>query len=258
MDNRPIGVFDSGLGGLSVWRELQHRLPHESIYYFGDGLNCPYGDKSKDEVLPYVVNAVNELISHDIKMLVVACNAATAYTIDFLRENYSIPIIGMEPAIKPAVLDSKSGVVGIVATAATLSGELFHNTAGIYSDRATILSAVGRGFVEIVENDLEDTSEAYNTVEGVILPLIEAGADKIVLGCTHYPFLLKTIKKVVGDRDVEIVDSAFAVKCRVEGILNDTNMCAGGDNIPEYKFFTAHDLEYLLKLKNKASLVTIK
>ena len=114
MDNRAIGVFDSGLGGLSVWRELQRGLPNESLYYFGDGINCPYGDKSKDEVLAHVIRAVDELISHDIKMLVIACNAATAFTIDYLRKNYSIPIIGMEPAIKPAVLESKSGIVGIV------------------------------------------------------------------------------------------------------------------------------------------------
>ena len=257
MDNRPIGVFDSGLGGLSVWRELQHGLPNESLCYFGDGKNCPYGDQSKDEVLTYVINAVDELINHDIKMLVIACNAATAYTIDVLREKYSIPIVGMEPAIKPAVLESKSKIVGIVATAATLNGQLFHNTYQKYSNQATILSSVGRGFVELVEGDMEDTPIAQSRVEAVILPLINAGVDKIVLGCTHYPFLVNTINKVIANRDIQIIDSASAVKSRVKFILKQGDIFADKDNVANYEFLTAHNNEYLLKLKNKASSAKI-
>lgn len=252
MDNRPIGVFDSGLGGLTVWRELQRGLPNESLYYFGDGINCPYGDKSKDEVLQYVVNAVEELIGHNIKMLVVACNAATAFSIDYLRANYSIPIVGMEPAVKPAVLNSKSGVVGVVATAATLNGSFFSATYDKYAEKATIIPSVGDGFVELVESNMEESQEALSRVEQVILPLIDQGVDEIVLGCTHYPFLIKAIKEVIGDRDIKIIDPASAIKCRVEQLLNDYNISASATNMAEYKFFTASNEKYLLKLKRKA------
>lgn len=254
MDNRPIGVFDSGLGGLTVWRELYSRFPNESLFYFGDGENYPYGEKSPDQVLEYVVNAVEELVSNDIKMLVVACNTATAYTIEYLREHYSIPIVGIEPAVKPAIRDTKSGVVGILATSATLRSDLFHNTSSRYGGNTKILSAVGRGFVELVENNMENTPEAIKQVEDVVRPLIDSGVDQIVLGCTHYPFLTNLIKTVIGDRDISIVNPASAIANRVEQLLEEHDLFTSNNNRPRYQFFTASDDGYLVKLKNKAEI----
>lgn len=252
MDNRPIGVFDSGLGGLTVWRQLRRELPHESLCYFGDGANCPYGDKSREEVLGYVIEAVERLLNENIKMLVVACNAATAYTIDYLRSHYSMPIVGMEPAVKPAVLSTKSGIVGILATSATLKGNLFHRTSVKYADRATIMSAVGEGFVELVENDMEGTQEAVETVRRVIEPMIERGADKLVLGCTHYPMLSQAMRKVIGDRGVELIDPAPAVERRVAQLLKENGIEASKDNQPVYRFMTASDEVYRMRLEYKA------
>ena len=189
MNDAPIGVFDSGLGGLTVWSELRRRLPRESLLYYGDGKNCPYGDKTREQVTEAVDFAVRRLVDRGVKLIVVACNAATAMAIDHLRAAYPIPFVGLEPAVKPAALSSRSGVIGILATAATLRGKLFRETSRRYEDRVRIIARVGEGFVELVEQNRERTEEAYRRVERLLTPMIEAGADRIVLGCTHYPFL---------------------------------------------------------------------
>lgn len=243
-----IGIIDSGLGGLSVWKQLHKMLPEESLYYYGDGKNCPYGDRTKAEVEQFVDEGVQLLIMHDIKMLVVACNAATALAIDYLRSRYDFPIVGMEPAVKPAAINTKSGIVGVLATAATLSGEHFRSTSAKYSDKVRILSAVGQGFVELVEAGEQDSDKAVRTVSLVLEPMIELGADKIVLGCTHYPFLQDTMRKIIGTRDVEIIDPAPAIEKRVETLLDENNLRAPKGHKAEYKFFTASDENYTDKM----------
>ena len=200
MNDAPIGVFDSGLGGLTVWSELRRRLPRESLLYYGDGKNCPYGDKTREQVTEAVDFAVRRLVDRGVKLIVVACNAATAMAIDHLRAAYPIPFVGLEPAVKPAALSSRSGVIGILATAATLRGKLFRETSRRYEDRVRIIARVGEGFVELVERNRERTEEAYRRVERLLMPMIEAGADRIVLGCTHYPFLSEAMHRVIGDR----------------------------------------------------------
>lgn len=243
-----IGIIDSGLGGLSVWKQLHKMLPEESLYYYGDGKNCPYGNRTKAEVEQFVDEGVQLLIKHDIKMLVVACNAATALAIDYLRSRYDFPIVGMEPAVKPAAMSTRSGVIGVLATAATLSGEHFRSTSAKYSDKVRILSAVGQGFVELVEAGEQDSDKAVQTVSLVLEPMIEQGADKIVLGCTHYPFLQDTMRKIIGTRDVEIIDPAPAIEKRVEALLDEKNLRAPQGNKVEYKFFTASDESYTKKM----------
>ena len=171
MNNAPIGVFDSGLGGLTVWRELYRKLPHESLIYYGDGKNCPYGDKNREEVTAYVDLAVRRLIDRGVKLIVVACNAATAMAIDHLRRNYALPLVGLEPAVKPAAMASRSGVIGILATAATLNGRLFRETSQRYADRVKILTQVGEGFVELVESNREQTPEALARVDKLLRPM---------------------------------------------------------------------------------------
>ena len=211
-NNAPIGVFDSGLGGLTVWREVRRALPAESLVYLGDGKNCPYGSRPREEVRRLADEAVAFLVAQGCKLVVVACNTATAAAIDFLREKYApMPIVGMEPAVKPACLATRSGVVGVLATERSLDGELFRRTAARYGDGVDLVTAPGRGFVELVENDLEATPEAEATVRAAVAEMLEHGADQIVLGCTHYPFLLPVLERVVAGRGVTVVDPSPAV-----------------------------------------------
>lgn len=252
-DNSPIGVLDSGMGGLSVFSEIVKLLPHESVIYYGDGKNCPYGKKTAEEVLSIADDIVKVLLAKGVKLIVLACNTATANAIDRLRATYDIPFVGMEPAVKPAAMNTRTGVVGILATAPTLTGKLFRETSDRYSDRVKILPEVGEGFVELVEADREDSPEAEDAVRKVIAPLIEAGADQLVLGCTHYPFLGGAMRKVIGGRDVDIVNPAPAVARRVMNLLSDRGLLAEDVNIPEYRFYTGSDDNYLQRIKNKAA-----
>lgn len=253
--NAPIGIFDSGMGGLSVWRELRRALPYESVVYLADGKNCPYGGRPAQEIADLTRAAVEELLARGAKLIIVACNTATAMAIDMLRKDYDVPFVGMEPAVKPAALSSQSGVIGILATQAALAGELFKATSARYSSRVEILSAVGEGFVEVVEQGAEESPEAESLVRGVLEPMIEAGADRIVLGCTHYPFLEGAMRKVIGTREVELVDPAPAVVRRAEWLLEQNNLRAEEGHKAELSFVTFGDEEYLARLKAKAEII---
>lgn len=252
MNNNPIGIFDSGLGGLTVWREIRRLLPEESLLYFGDGENCPYGAKPVDDIRKYTQEAVGWLISKGVKLIVIACNTATAAAIEQLREMYpDICFVGMEPAVKPAALSTKTGVIGVLATEASLGGGMFRESSEKYGENIDIISAPGNGFVELVEENKEGTDEAYKVVRQVVGPLVEKGADKLVLGCTHYPFLISDIRRVIGDAGIEIVDSAPAVARRVADILKKEGLLAGENHEPEYEFYTLAGEVYLRKLIDK-------
>ena len=199
-DNRPIGIYDSGLGGLTVWREVRRALPGESLAYLGDGANCPYGSRPREEVQALADAAVARLVELDCKMVVVACNTATAAAIGFLREKYAgMPIVGMEPAVKPACLATRSGVV--------------------------------RAAVE---------------------PMLARGADQIVLGCTHYPFLTPVMERIVDGR-AAIVDPSPAVARRVGQLLDRYGLRASADNRPALTFRTFADELYRLRLERKVA-----
>ena len=249
----PIGVYDSGFGGLSVWRALYDALPNESLVYLGDGKNCPYGDRTAEDIVRFANEAVERLLAEGVKMVVVACNTATAVAIKGLRERYpDIPFVGLEPAVKPACLATRTGKVGVLATARSLEGDHFRTTAAKYADRAEILTAVGEGFVEIVEQSAEREPQSLERVRAVIEPMIAKGVDKIVLGCTHYPFLLEQIREVVGNREVDIIDSGEAVERRVEQLLDEYGLRADADHRAEYRFLTFADEEYAARLERKA------
>ncbi len=236
-----------------MWRELHAKLPNESLTYLADGANCPYGGRSKEEIRRFADEAVGKLIADGAKMVVVACNTATAAAIDFLREKYSnTPIIGMEPAVKPAAMATRTGVVGVLATAGSLGGDLFLRTSARYADRARFITAVGEGFVEIVEQNLESTPEAEEAVRRVVEPLLTEGADQIVLGCTHYPFLREVIERVIGEREVAVIDPAPAVARRVEQLLDQFELRAKANNQAQYTFQTFASDDYLNRLTNKA------
>lgn len=253
MNDNPIGVYDSGLGGLSVWRELRRALSDESLTYLGDGKNCPYGSRPREEVRRLADEAVARLLAEGCKMVVVACNTATAAAIDFLRGKYSsVPIVGLEPAVKPACLETRSGVVGVLATERSLDGELFRRTAARYGEGVEVITAPGRGFVELVEQSREDTPEAEECVRAAVGGMLDRGADRIVLGCTHYPFLRHVIERVIGDRDVRIVDSSAAVARRTAQLLDRFDLRAAEGHRPEYRFITFADDEYAERLRRKA------
>lgn len=252
-NNNPIGVYDSGFGGLSVWRALYGALRNESLVYLGDGKNCPYGDRSREEIAQFADEAVRRLLDEGAKLIVVACNTATAMAINELRERYpDTPFVGLEPAVKPACLSTRTGKVGVLATARSLEGDHFKRTAAKYADRAEIFASVGEGFVEIVERSAEQEPSTREVVSRAVEPLLEKGIDKLVLGCTHYPFLLPVIREVVGDRDVEIIDSGEAVERRVEQLLDEYGVRAAADHRPEYRFLTFADQEYAVRLERKA------
>ena len=253
MNNAPIGLFDSGMGGLSVWQEVRRGLPSESLIFFGDGVRCPYGSRSREQILSFTIEAVERLIAEGCKLIVIACNTATAVAIETLRQRYpQIPFVGLEPAVKPAALTTRTGVVAVLATARSLEGALFQHTSAQYADRVEILKIVGEGFVEIVEAGDEAEPYAEQAVRAVIEPIIAAGADKIVLGCTHYPFLKQTMERVIDGRNVEIVDSGSAVCRRVAQLLDEHNLRAEQNNSPEYRFITLGDENYLKQLQRRA------
>lgn len=253
MNNSPIGVYDSGFGGLSVWRELHRELPEESLIYLGDGKNCPYGALPVEQIRAIAETAVERLVAEGCKMVVVACNTATSAAIAYLRERFSqIPIVGLEPAIKPACLRSRSRTVGVVATQRSLESEKFLTTLARYGEGIRVIKSVGEGFVEAVEADEEATPATLQKVRAVIKPIIEQGADIIVLGCTHYPFLRGVIELVVADRAVEIIDSGEAVAKRVESLLDEFDIRAESGNNPHHEFITFADEEYRERLQRKA------
>lgn len=253
MNNAPIGVYDSGLGGLTVWREVRRALPAESLVYLGDGKNCPYGSRPRDEVQHLAGEAVAYLVAQGCKLIVVACNTATAAAIDFLRAEYApMPIVGMEPAVKPACLATRSGVVGVLATERSLDGELFRRTAARYGENVELITAPGRGFVELVESDRESSPEADEAVRRAVAEMLAHGADQIVLGCTHYPFLIPVLERVLAGRGVTIVDPSPAVARRVVQLLDQYGLRAAPDHRPLNTFHTFADENYRRRLERKA------
>lgn len=209
-----IGLFDSGSGGLSVYREIVKLLPGERYIYFADRLYCPYGEKSRGFIIERARVITEFLISRGADIIVVACNTATAAAIATLRTEYPVPFVGMEPAVRPAALGTRSGVIGVLATAGTLKASKYLDMRDRYADGITVVEKVGEGFVELVESGELDGEHAERVIRRSVEPLISAGADHIVLGCTHYPFLKKTIQKVILDlnpeREVCIIDPAPA------------------------------------------------
>ena len=210
-----IGIFDSGVGGLSVFREIRKLLPEESYIYYSDNAHCPYGEKSVDYIIGRAREITSFLISKGAEIIVVACNTATAAAIATLRDEFPVRFIGMEPAVKPAVKSTRTGVVGVLATAGTLKADKYLHTREKFSEGVKIVEHIGQGFVELVEKGILTGIEAESIVRTSIKPLLDEGADRIVLGCTHYPFLSETIAKTATalypDREIEIIDPAPAV-----------------------------------------------
>ncbi len=255
MNNAAIGIYDSGMGGLTIRRAVRQMLPRETIVYLGDGKNCPYGSRPQQEIARLANDAVAHLVALGCKLVVVACNTATAAAIDHLRTKYApLPIVGMEPAIKPACLRTESRVVGVLATERSLDGELFRRTAAKYGADIEVITRAGRGFVELVECDHEKSDEAVQLVGEAIRPMIERGADQIVLGCTHYPFLLEALQRAAAGAKVNFIDPSEAVARRVRQLLDEADQACDPDHEAEDHFITFADENYRLRLEQKAKL----
>ena len=244
-----IGVFDSGEGGLSVLKEITRLLPESEYVYYSDNAHCPYGEKSPEYIQDRARAITERLLKEGADVIVVACNTATAAAISVLRSEYSdassqevrdrvqkltggrhdhICFIGMEPAVKPAALGTRTGVVGVLATAGTLKGSKYLKTKESVDDQVNVFEHVGRGFVELVEEGRLSGIEAEDVVKASLGPLLSAGADIIVLGCTHYPFLLPVLQKVAGP-DIRFIDPAPAVARQLVHVLERDGMLSAGD-----------------------------
>ena len=247
MNSSRIGVFDSGLGGLTVWREIRRQMPNEDILYFADSKNCPYGPKPPQTIAKLACEIVDGMIASGCKMVVVACNTATAAAIDTLRQNYSIPFVGMEPAIKQAALNTKTGKVGVLATKGTFDGRLYKETSRKYANNIDVMVQIGTGLVELVETDEYNTEKAHSLLEKYVTPMIEHGVDQIVLGCTHYPFFKPQIEQMVGS-GVAVIDPAPAVARQASKMLSANNLQNNSNHIGTDLFVSSGKTEAMRKL----------
>jgi glutamate racemase len=221
-----VGFFDSGVGGRCVLEAFRRLCPDEPTVYVADSENCPYGNKPPEEIVRLSKRIAADLIGRGCEVVVVACNTATAAAIDELRSEWpDVPFVGMEPAVKPAALGSKSGVVGVLATRGTFNGRLYRETSSKVSDTVRIIECIADEFVDLVERGVVSGAEAEDAVRRRIEPLIAAGADRIVLGCTHFPHL-KHLMKNIADGRAEIVDPSDAVARRIVEVLDGVRSCA--------------------------------
>ena len=237
MNTQPIGIFDSGIGGTSVFKEIHALLPFENSIYLADSKHAPYGNKSKQEIIDLSIKNTEYLLSKHCKLIVVACNTATTNAISYLRSHYDIPFIGIEPAIKPAALNTETKAVGILATKGTLSSELFHKTTDLYSKGIKVIEQIGEGIVPLVEAGKASSDEMKSLLEGYIQPMIEANIDYLVLGCTHYPYLIPLLLEIL-PKHVKIIDSGLAVAKQTKAILEQNNLLNLSGNTPENLFYT--------------------
>ena len=246
-ENSPIGFFDSGVGGTSIWKEMIQLLPHENTIYLADSSNAPYGHKSQQEIIALSEKNTQLLIKKGAKIIVVACNTATTNAIDYLRAKYAIPFIGIEPAIKPAALHTKTNSIGVLATAGTLSSALFAQTSEKFASNIRVVERVGEGLVPLIENGEMQHLEMQNLLKKYLEPMLKKHIDYLILGCTHYPYLIPQIKKIVGS-NVTIIDSGFAVSKQIQSVLAQLNLLNTQDKIGKHHFFINADTKALKHL----------
>lgn len=219
MKSRPVGFFDSGVGGRCILEAFKRLCPAEETIYIADSKHCPYGNRSAEEIIRLSEACVQRLLKKNCKLIVVACNTATAAAIDYLREHHpEVPFVGIEPAIKPAALRSKTGVVGVLATAGTFHGRLYNQTKARFAKNVTVLAVVADEFVTLVERGETSGPNVERIVRAKIEPLLKAGADKLALGCTHFPHLRAVIEKLCDGR-AEIIDPSEAVARQAKRLL---------------------------------------
>lgn len=249
INNKPIGLFDSGIGGTSIWKEIHQLLPNEDTIYLADSKNAPYGIKSKKEIQKLSFKNTELLLEMGCKLIVVACNTATTNAIKELREKFDVPFIGIEPAIKPAANKSKTNCIGILATKGTLNSTLFHKAVLKYPN-TKIIEQIGFGLVQLIEDGKIDSKETNDLLKEYLNPMIEANIDYLVLGCSHYPYLVPQIKKIL-PKGVKIIDSGEAVARQTEKIIQEKT--GFNSNLKSNQVFYTNGTPEVLKsiLENK-------
>ncbi len=256
MSENPIGIFDSGIGGTSIWKEISSLLPHEDTVYLADSKNAPYGEKSKEDIIALSVKNTELLLSKGCKIIVVACNTATTNAIDYLRKTYPVSFIGIEPAIKPAALQTKSKTVGVLATKGTLSSSLFASTSENHANGIEVVEREGKGLVRLIEEGKTMSIETKELLKKYLNPMLEKGIDCLVLGCTHYPYLIPVLKELLPE-EVKIIDSGLAVAKQTKAILVKEDLLRKGNTDGKHQFYSNVDtlvLKQFLNSKNNNSL----
>ena len=238
----PIGFFDSGLGGLTVRQEVLRLMPAENTLYLADSAHAPYGEKSREEILGLSRRNTEWLLDRGIKLIVVACNTATTNAIAALRKEYGVPFIGIEPAIKPAALGSESKCVGVLATRGTLSSSLFANTSRMYARGIKVVEQEGTGLVQMIESGHMDHPETTAHLEALLAPMLDAGIDHLVLGCTHYPLLTPQLRKILPGH-VQILDCSPAVALQTRAVLSDRGLLRSAQDAGTHLVYTNGDPE---------------
>jgi len=243
MDNRPIGVFDSGIGGLTVLKEIMELLPGEDVVYFGDTARIPYGTRSKETVIKYAFQCIRFLLSKDIKAIVVACNTASALTLEEAQANFDIPIIGViEPGANAAISSTKNNKVGVIGTTGTVNSEAYQRRIRRLLPSSEVIGVSCPLFVPIVEEGWEDTDVAFLTAEKYLQELKEHHIDTLVMGCTHYPILRYTIGKVMGE-DVNLINPAYETAKATTILLKEKGLKTDKIDGGKYEFYVSDDPE---------------
>ncbi len=260
MDNRPIGVFDSGIGGLTVLKEISEQLPFEDIIYFGDTARIPYGTKSKETVIKYAFQCIKFLLSKDVKAIVIACNTASALAYEEALKAFDVPIVGViQPGARATVSKTRNDIVGVIGTTSTINSYAYQNAIRELNKSAEVIGIACPLFVQIVEDGWEDTDVARITAEKYLMELKEHNVDTLVLGCTHYPILRYTLAKVMGEK-VALVNPAFETAKEVKILLKEKDLLTDKTDKPVYKYYVSDDPEKFRRIggnimnKNIASI----
>ena len=243
-EHAPIGIFDSGVGGTSIWKEIHALLPNEHTIYLADSKNAPYGNKSAQEIIALSKKNSQRLIDMGCKLIVVACNTATTNAIAVLRNTYDIPFVGIEPAIKPAALRTTTNAIGILATKGTLSSALFTKTSQLFAADTTVTEVVGEGLVPLIEQGAFESEAMDTLLKKYTQPFIDANIDHLVLGCSHYPYLIPYLKKYLPET-VTIIDSGEAVARQTKYLLEKFDLRRPENTSAALKFYTNAEIDTL-------------
>ncbi|MDH5393837.1 MAG: glutamate racemase [Gammaproteobacteria bacterium] len=241
-----VGVFDSGIGGLSVLKHLKKQLPDEHFIYVADSYNAPYGNKSEAFIKQRCLGICRFLLEQQVSVIVVACNTATAAAVKTIRESIDIPVVAIEPALKPASLKTRTGKVGVLATASTLQSQQYLKLVSRYADNVSCFEQAAHGLVEQVEAGRLDDEETYRLLRQYMQPMLQQGVDSIVLGCTHYPFLLNAIQNIAGE-SVAIIDTGSAVAEQLKRILSQLDKPLQ-NSAQEHVYYSSGDIMHAQKM----------
>lgn len=249
-DDRPIGVFDSGVGGLTILQEIEKQLPGENLLYLADTAHCPYGARTEEQIRKLSYAIVEFLLAYGAKLIVVACNTASVASLAYLRANFDVPFVGIVPAVKPAAQTTHSKRIGVLATNTTFQGATFDDLVEKFANDVTVIRQVCTGWVEMVEAGRIDGPDVEEAVRRYVAPLLERQIDTVVLGCTHYPFLRPVIERLVGD-GISVIDPAPAIARQVGRVIGDRNLRSSASKRSFVCFFTTGEPEALKKAIKK-------